>query len=119
MLDYNKLTKTTTELISNITKEKWNEWNKTDDINMLTLEKLKEEIKPYVGTLVLNLFEVVRLSDVIENEDDFYYVYNEQFDKINYSSCVMSFIPLKHALKKEDYIKLVKVWNLNNDIQAI
>lgn len=85
---------------------------------MLTLRKLKTEIKPYVGTLVLNLFHVVRLSDVIECEDDFYYVYNENFDKINHSSCCMTFIPLKHTLKEEDYIKLVKIWNLNNEIQA-
>ncbi len=39
---------------------------------MTTLESLKQELTPYQNTLVLDLFEVVRLVDVIDGEDDFY-----------------------------------------------
>jgi protein-tyrosine-phosphatase len=51
------------------------------------LESLREEMKGQQGKLVLDDLRVVRLLDVIDNSEDFYWVY---FDgsKVYHSSCV-------------------------------
>ena len=85
-----------------------------------TLESLKEELKPYKDTLVINHFDkVVRLVDVIDEiEDDFYWVYDSRTG-IEYESCVVGWVPLKGYIRDKDYEKLVRIWNLNNIEKAI
>jgi len=43
---------------------------------MITLKELQDELEPYKNTLVLDCFEVVRLTGVIDGEDDYYWVGN-------------------------------------------
>jgi hypothetical protein len=44
---------------------------------MPTLSQLKDKLEPFKDTLVIADFDrVVRLVDVIEDEDDFYWVYD-------------------------------------------
>lgn len=78
-----------------------------------TLKLLKEELEPYKNTLVLNDFNVVRLVDVIDGEDDFYWVYDSK-KGIYHASCVGGWIPLKNKIDDDKYKRLVNCWNLNN-----
>lgn len=62
---------------------------------MATLSELQTELKPYQGTLVIDDFhKVVRLVDVIDAEDDYYWVYDDHHG-IYHASCVGGWIPLK------------------------
>lgn len=86
---------------------------------MITLEELKKEIEPYQNTLVIKDFEgVVRLVDVVDDEDDYYWVFDTK-QGLCKSSCLIDFIPLKGFLSNENYNKLLRIWNLNNKIKAI
>ena len=86
---------------------------------MLTLEKLKTQLEPYKNTLVIDDFDSIsRLVDVIEDEDDFYWVYDSK-NGIYHSSCVIDWIPLKGFIEQEKYERLVYTWNLNNEYEAI
>jgi len=85
---------------------------------MNKLQELKKEIKPYINTLVLDLFEVVRLVDVIDGEDDYYWKFDSQ-EQIYTSSCVVGFISLKDKLDTKTYENLVRIWNLNSVEKAI
>lgn len=80
---------------------------------MVTLKILQDILEPYKNTLVLDYFNVVRLVDVIDGEDDYYWVYDTK-NGIVHSTCVGSWIPLKGFLPDNEYIELVRVWNLNN-----
>lgn len=80
---------------------------------MVTLKELKEELEPYKNTLVLYYFDVVRLVDVIDGEDDYYWVYDTH-KGIVHASCVSGWIALKGVLPDKEYKRLVNVWNLNN-----
>jgi hypothetical protein len=51
--------------------------------------------------------------DVIDGEDDYYWVLDTH-KGIVHSSCVGGWIPLKGKLDPKDYRELVRVWNLNN-----
>jgi len=85
---------------------------------MATLKELQEETKKYKKTLVLDLSEVKLFLKVVEDVDDYYYVYRSFGVSENvWSSCVGSFIPLVDRLSKAEYNYLVNVWNLNNNIQ--
>jgi len=85
---------------------------------MLTLEKLKEEIKDHKNTLVLDFFQVVRLVDVTYDEDDFYWVYDTH-KGIKHSTCCVGYTPLKGYITEDKYNKLVNFWNLNNVTPSI
>lgn len=85
---------------------------------MTTLKELKEELEPYKNTLVLSFCEIVRLDDVVEEKDDFYWVY-EEYKKVTYSSCVFGWTPLKGNLPDNIYKKLVSHWNMNHINQVI
>ena len=86
---------------------------------MITLEILKQELEPYKNTLVIDVFEdVVRLVDVIDGDDDYYWVYDSR-EGVRHSSCVGSWIPLKGFIKEEDYNRMVHIWNLNNVDKAV
>lgn len=86
---------------------------------MTQLAELKAELEPFKNTLVIDApNEVVRLVDVIEEEDDYFWVYERLFDGICHSSCVMKWIPLKGYLPEEEYIRMVEMWNLNSSNKA-
>lgn len=86
---------------------------------MITLEDLKAEVEPYKNTLVIDDFDtVVRLVDVIDGDDDYYWVY-ESRNRIYYSSCVGGWIPLKGFIEQEKYDRMVRMWNLNNINKAV
>jgi hypothetical protein len=88
---------------------------------MPTLSQLKDKLEPFKDTLVIADFDrVVRLVDVIEDEDDddFYWVYDSSTGIIH-SSCVCDWIPLKGFLSDKNYNTMVHVWNLNNSNKAI
>ncbi len=84
---------------------------------MATLGDLQEELKPYQNTLVIDFDMVVRLVDVIDGNDDYYWVYDTRKGTIH-SSCVGMWIPLKGFISDNEYDGLVRVWNLNNIEQA-
>ena len=80
---------------------------------MTRLEQLRSELEPYKDTLVLDLFKVVRLVDVVEDEDDYYWVFDSE-NGIYHSSCVGMWSPLKGILNNNEYKRLVDIWNLNH-----
>lgn len=80
---------------------------------MSSLDELKAQAEPYLNTLVLDLDKVVRLVGVVEEEDDFYWVYDSLTKGTYYSSCVMGWTKLKGSIPDEDYNRLVDIWNLN------
>lgn len=84
--------------------------------NILTT--LKAELEPFRNTLVIDFEKVVRLVDVIDEEDDFYWVYDSR-QGIYYSSCVGGWTPLKGFVDQEKYRRMVLIWNLNNVEDAI
>jgi hypothetical protein len=86
---------------------------------MLTLSELKIELAPYVNTLVIDdLHRVVRLVDVVETDEDYFWVYDTNTG-IEYASCVGGWVPLKGFIRTNDYNRMVRIWNLNNQIPAI
>ncbi len=84
----------------------------------MTFEDFQKEVEPYIGTLVLYFFEVVRLMEVNQDEDDVYYVYYTK-QGIVWSSVLTGFMPLKGALHKDEYDRLVEWWKINMDDVAI
>ena len=80
---------------------------------MARLSELKAELEPFRNTLVIDDFDtVVRLVDVIDGEDDYYWVYDSR-EGMYHSSCVGGWIPLKGFVEQEKYEKMVSIWNLN------
>jgi hypothetical protein len=79
------------------------------------LAQLKKEAEGFKNTLILYLFEVVRLVDVIEDEDDIYWVYERADGEIVHVSCLIDWIPLKKYLKESHYRRMITYWNLNSD----
>lgn len=83
---------------------------------MVTLEKLKKESEQYFDTLVLSpLGYVVRLDDVIEDDDDLCFVFEHDGMIVN-STAIMGFIPLKGFIRDSDYNSLANIWNLQCDV---
>lgn len=85
---------------------------------MVDLKSLQEELLPYKNTLVLDHHNVVKLVDVIDGEEDYYWVYDTHKGFIH-SSCVIGWIPLKGVLPEKDYDYILRIWNLNNVEKAI
>lgn len=78
--------------------------------------------------LVIDNFKIVRLDDVEDGGDDYYWIYNqwvglkgmyEQKDGKYVASCAGEFIPLKGIIPDKDYNRLVYIWNLNNYVKAV
>lgn len=76
--------------------------------------KLKEQANEFKNTLLLYLFEVVRLEGVIEDAEDFYWVLEKANGEIVHVSCLIQWVPLKSYLKEEQYSRLKTIWNLNS-----
>lgn len=86
---------------------------------MATLKELQKKLKLYKNTLVIDDWHrIVRLVDVIDGKDDYYWVY-DGVDGRHYMSCVGRWIPLKGHIKDKDYDRIVRAWNLNNVEKAI
>lgn len=78
--------------------------------------------------LVIDNFKIVRLDDVEDGGDDYYWVYNrwvgmkgmdEQQTGKYQASCVGEFTPLKGIIPDDDYYRMVHIWNLNNYVKAV
>lgn len=89
------------------------------DPNEKVFNELRERLKLYKDTLVLNYFKVYKLNDVVKDHEDFYWVLRESQSRIVHDSCVGEWIPLKGVIPDKDYNELVRVWNLNNKDKAI
>lgn len=89
--------------------------------DFLTLEKLKIVVAQNLNNLVLDYFDVVRLVDAEETDEDFYWVYESSVRGIYRSSCVGSWIKLKGLIADKDYNYLVRIWNLNSrsEVKAV
>lgn len=85
---------------------------------MADLKSLQEELLPYKDTLVLYHFKIVKLVDVIDGEDDYYWVYDTKHGIIH-SSCVIGWIPLKGVLPDNNYNHILRIWNLKQNIKII
>jgi len=79
---------------------------------------LRKDTEPYIGTLVLHNFKVVRLSGLEQDDYNWYYEFHDA-DGILQSITVLSgFVPLKGHIPEEDYERLIYSWNLNSYIKA-
>ena len=80
---------------------------------MATLLELQAKIGVYKNTLVIgDNNNIVRLVDVIDGHEDFYWVYDTK-KGIIHSSCVGGWVALKGFILDKDYKRLVSIWNLN------
>lgn len=84
-------------------------------------DKLRDDAKPYFGTLVIDMssMKVVSLVGLDEDVDDYYWVFDVDRDKRNFVSCCLGFTPLKGVIPDKDYEYLKNMWNLNNIDQVI
>lgn len=76
------------------------------------MDTLRAEAAPHLGELVLNLFEVVKLVGVVEDDDDCYWVFDTHGGQVR-SSCAVSWAPLKGRLLDEEYERLLRIWEIN------
>lgn len=86
---------------------------------MSEFKKHKQEIKPYLNTLVLLDFKVVKLIEAIDHPTDIYNKYDGGEGIMLLASRLIGFIPLKGILPESQYNELVRIWNLNNKNPAI
>lgn len=96
--------------------------------NFNAVTKRNTEILNHRGELVIDNYNIVRLEDVEDGGDDYYWCYNkwvgwkgmdEQDEGKYQASCVGGHIRLKGFIPDEEYDRLVYVWNLNNFVKAI
>ncbi len=86
---------------------------------MPEFKEFQKMLEPFKNTLVIDDFDkVVRLVDVVDGEDDYYWVY-DCMQGLYHSSCVGGWIPLKGFVEQEKYDRMVRIWNLNNKEKAI
>lgn len=114
-LDLDSLEKRLDEILNKETSESLKEWL----YKKRQLNKLKKEIEPFKNTLIIDDFDtVVRLVDVIDDDDDDYWVYDSR-KGIYHSSCGGGWIPLKGFLEQGKYNEMVRRWSLNNIEKAV
>jgi hypothetical protein len=86
------------------------------------------EIELHKGELVIDGHEIVRLEDVIDDDDDYYWVYNkwvglkgygEKDEGKYYASCVGRHTLIKGFISDAEYKRIVHLWNMNNFVKAI
>lgn len=82
--------------------------NNSTSVNALSII---QKVLDHRNELVLDWHKVVRLVDVMEDPDDYYWIFEEFGGKKYYSSCVGKFFILKGNLP--DYQDLVNQWNMN------
>ena len=77
------------------------------------LKLILKEFEQYKGQFVIIDDKVERLIGVGDDSEDYYWLtWNGR--KMMWSSCVMSFMPLKGYLREEDYNKLIRLAKLNH-----
>jgi hypothetical protein len=85
----------------------------TDNWTILT-----KEFNQHQGELVLDGFQVVELIDLIDGEEDYYWIFNNGRG-IQGLSCVGRVIFLKDSLPEEEYNYLRSTFDYNNIYQGI
>jgi len=86
----------------------------------MQLDDLKAEVEPYKNTLVIDGFDrVTRLVDVIDGDDDYYWVFDSNDKEERLVSVLLQWFPLKGFMKDEDYDRLVLFWNFDRINKAI
>ena len=81
---------------------------------MGNLEIINEEVRKHRGELVIDGFDIVRLTGFQVGEDDYYYeMYSRKRGKY-YTSCVGMFIPLSGYLEESAYRYLERTFILNS-----
>jgi len=120
------------EVIKTETGAPFNKWI-PETRSELFKEKIKHckernlEIEKHKFELVIDGHQIVRLIDVEDDGEDYYWCYNEWVgllgtsDKtgLYLSSCVGQHVLLKGYIPTEEYERLVISWNLNNSEKAI
>lgn len=82
--------------------------------NSSVVDSIKTEYDPYIGTIVLQMFQIVRLVGFDFTHEDGYYYILECVDRGRFlCSCVMGLIPLKGFIREEDYTSLERWFKLN------
>lgn len=92
--------------------------------------ELNNEIMNHKGELVIHeeLHTIVRLDDVVDKVEDYYWVYNkwvglkgmyEENDGKFLSTCVCQHIRLKGFIPDKEYNRMLYFWNNNNYVKAI
>ena len=71
------------------------------------------EIEAHRGELVLDFWSVVRLEEIVDGEDDLYYVYRPLRKEIYYSTCVGGPILLKGSISDKEYKQLEGMFLVN------
>jgi hypothetical protein len=90
-----------------------------DEITQKHLDELREEMGIYKDTLVLDMFEVVRLEGVEYDPgdkdwpSDLFWVYKKLEGRTIWSSCCGKWIPLKGKIDEDEYENLERLWKLN------
>ena len=81
---------------------------------MKKLISLKNTVAPHKGDFVLYLFEVVRLHDVIYDEetDEYYWVFEKLGGDFELVSCAINWNPL--TLNRNTYKDMMNLWTINN-----
>ena len=81
---------------------------------MGNLEIINEQVRKHRGELVIDGFDIVRLTGFQVGDDDYYYeMYSRKRGKY-YTSCVGTFIPLSGYIKEDAYRSLEKTFILNS-----
>lgn len=79
------------------------------------LIQIKKETIQWLDTLVINFNQLVMLRGWASDDEDYYWVF-EIFgpnSKLEWSSCVLGFVPLKNILAPKDYLQFEKWFDLN------
>jgi len=128
MIELDKYESALRECLLNETGLPFNQWitQTRSEMAQESIDNAKlrnSEIELHKNELVIDLSKIVRLVDVVDDEDDYYWVYDEwigMWHSNTYkSSCVGQHILLKGFLPDDRYNELVRVWNLNNVEQAV
>jgi len=82
------------------------------------IEELKAKMEPFKNTLVIEFLSIARFVEVIECEDDHYFLFDTGSGR-RQVSCLIDFVPLKGQLPDKDYESLVCYWNHNNTEKAV
>ena len=70
-----------------------------------------DEFDEHKGQFVINGFEIFRLIGIVDDGDDYYWLYYDGRE-LTMSSCVGSFIPLKNKI--DEYDSLIRIAKLNH-----
>ena len=128
MIELEKYESALRECLLNETGLPFNRWihQTRSELAQESIDKvnyLNREIELHKNELVIDMSKIVRLVDVVDGNEDFYWMYDEWLGMFNsnqyLSSCVGQHIRLKGYLPDEEYERLVRVWNINQVEKAV